>query len=156
MSFIIEKATLPIYNIYMHYTCIRISKGSAKKTHFFTVGGGGVRLFAYSTKHLQHLSLSQIIQRISTVPLCMIRGRRYRAVRRGSKPRGDWILTLNVPHCLPKPSLLIICWTVCCTEEQQASARSYVQPIPSSRLQNAVQVNSCPTLQASISSVSNT
>ena len=63
-------------------------------------------------------------------------------MRRGSKPRGDWILTLNVPHCVPKPSLLIICWTVCCTEEQQASARSYVQPIPSSRLQNAVQVNS--------------
>ena len=52
--------------------CIRISKGSAKKTHFFTVGGGD-RLYAYSTKHLQHLSLSQIIQRISTVPLCMIR-----------------------------------------------------------------------------------
>ena len=72
MSFIIEKATLPTYNIYMHYTCIRISKGSAKKTHFFTVGGG-VRLYAYSTKHLQHLSLSQIIQRISTVPLSMIR-----------------------------------------------------------------------------------
>ena len=63
-------------------------------------------------------------------------------MRRGSKPRGDWILTLNVPHCLPKPSLLILRWTVCCTEEQQASARSYVQPIPSSRLQNAVQVNS--------------
>ena len=44
-------------------------KGIGQKDPLFHGGGrGGVRLYAYTTKHPQHLSLSQIIQRISTVP----------------------------------------------------------------------------------------
>ena len=75
-------------------------------------------------------------------------------MRRGSKPRGDWILTLNVPGCLPKPSTHHMldcvlygraagkCSIICSTHSLKPAAERC-----------ASELITCPTLQASIQCV---
>ena len=53
MISILEGTTLTIYNVLHVYAAnINLSKSSAKITHFFTEGGGGL----FATRHSNHFS----------------------------------------------------------------------------------------------------
>ena len=144
----------------MHYTCIRISKGSAKKTHFFTVGGGGLGYMSilpniYNICHF-HRSYNEfpeshsvwsgvpIIQR-EAIQSC---AKRFKAKRRLDSDAQCSTLppqTLSTHHmldCVLYGRAAGKCSIICSTHSLKPAAERC-----------ASELITCPTLQASIQCV---
>ena len=78
-------------------------------------------------------------------------------MRRGSKPRGDWILTLNVPHLAMPPQTLSTHHTLDCVLYGRAAGKCSIicstHSLKPAAERCASELITCPTLQASIQCV---